>query len=106
MSTKLAALNLTIEALGLPADTGSLEDRVKLQKAVYLAQAAGLSLGYRYSWYVRGPYSTDLTKDYFALPTSLSSEDEGLKLSPAAMNAIARVKPLMQVPPETKGLKP
>jgi len=106
MSTRLAALNLTLGALGLSADTGALEERVKLQKAVYLAQTAGLPLGYRYSWYIRGPYSPDLTRDYFALPSASPGEEEGLKLSLAAKQAIDRVKPLLEVPPQAKGLKP
>jgi uncharacterized protein YwgA len=106
MSTKLAALNLSLGALGLSADTGSLEDRVKLQKAVYLAQAAGLPLGYRYSWYIRGPYSPDLTRDYFALAPSSARKEEELKLSPTAQQAIDRVKPLMEVPAQAQGLKP
>jgi uncharacterized protein YwgA len=43
---------------------GSLEtinDRILLQKKIFLAQDIGLPLGYGYSWYIHGPYSTDLT---------------------------------------------
>lgn len=39
----------------------TLSDRILLQKKIYLAQDIGLPLGYGYSWYVHGPYSTDLT---------------------------------------------
>lgn len=39
----------------------SINDRILLQKKVYLAQDIGLPLGYGYSWYIHGPYSTDLT---------------------------------------------
>ena len=39
----------------------TLNDRILLQKKVYLAQDIGLPLGYGYSWYIHGPYSTDLT---------------------------------------------
>lgn len=39
----------------------TINDRILLQKKVYLAQDIGLPLGYGYSWYIHGPYSTDLT---------------------------------------------
>lgn len=39
------------------------EDRLKLQKTIYLLQANGLRLGYGFSWYKYGPYSQDLVYD-------------------------------------------
>ena len=39
----------------------TISDRILLQKKIYLAQKIGLPLGYGYSWYIHGPYSTDLT---------------------------------------------
>jgi uncharacterized protein YwgA len=35
----------------------SFDQRLILQKTVYLLQAFGLFLGYGFSWYIRGPYS-------------------------------------------------
>lgn len=46
-------------------------NRLKYQKLIYLLQNYGLSLGYGYSWYVRGPYSPILTRDLF----SISNDD-------------------------------
>jgi len=37
-------------------------DRLRLQKLGYLAQALGSSGGFTFSWYLRGPYSSSLTK--------------------------------------------
>ena len=45
----------------------SFNDRLIFQKTVYLLQAFGLYLGYYFSWYIHGPYSTTLTRDGFAL---------------------------------------
>lgn len=45
----------------------SLEDRIKLQKLVYLMQAVGLRLKYNYNLYLHGPYSPELTRDAFEL---------------------------------------
>jgi len=42
-------------------------DRLILQKLVYLLQAFGIYLGYRFSWYLRGPYSPRLAADGFEL---------------------------------------
>lgn len=39
----------------------TIDDRILLQKKIFLAQDIGLPLGYGYSWYIHGPYSTDLT---------------------------------------------
>lgn len=64
---RLIGLKLALDELGVPARVDSFQDRLALQKATYLAQAAGLQLGYRYSWYLKGPYSPDLTRDYFRL---------------------------------------
>lgn len=52
---------------------GSTEERLKLQKTVYLLQAYGLRLGYGFSWYRYGPYSQDLVYDAY---TVLASESE------------------------------
>jgi len=48
------------------------QDRLKLQKTIYLLQAFGLQLGYGFSWYKYGPYSQDLVQDAY---TVLRSEE-------------------------------
>jgi hypothetical protein len=57
--------------LGLTRNT--LEDRLKLQKTVYLLQAFGLHLGYGFSWYRYGPYSQELVYDAYR---SLHAENQ------------------------------
>ena len=41
------------------------EQRLKLQKTIYLLQIYGLKLGYGFSWYKYGPYSQDLVQDAY-----------------------------------------
>lgn len=48
---------------GLKRDT--TEERLKLQKTIYLLQSYGLNLGYGFSWYKYGPYSQDLVQDAY-----------------------------------------
>ena len=43
------------------------DDRLRLQKFIYLLQAHGIYLGYDYSWYLRGPYCTALATAGFML---------------------------------------
>ena len=67
MDTRLINLQSVVNELGVSSSIDTLDERVTFQKTVYLAQAAGIPLRYRYSWYIRGPYSRDLTRDYYAL---------------------------------------
>ena len=46
---------------------GTTEERLKLQKTIYLLQAYGLRLGYGFSWYRYGPYSQDLVYDAYTV---------------------------------------
>ncbi len=46
---------------------GSFADRLIFQKTIYLLQSFGIYLGYHFSWYIHGPYSTTLAKDGFDL---------------------------------------
>jgi hypothetical protein len=77
MDTKQLVLKLALEAAGQSLDVDSLDDRMRLQKAVYLLQAAGTNLGYHYSWYLKGPYSTALTQDYFAIAEATQAGNDG-----------------------------
>lgn len=55
----------------------TIEDRILLQKKVYIAQELGLPLGYGYSWYIHGPYSPDLTTAiYQIVPEGFESISE------------------------------
>jgi len=54
----------------------TISDRLKLQKTIYLLEAAGMQLGYGFSWYKFGPYSQDLVRDAY---TVLQSEKEKYK---------------------------
>lgn len=43
------------------------DDRLRLQKFIYLLQSFDVFLGYHYSWYIRGPYCSTLSTCGFAL---------------------------------------
>lgn len=77
-------LSMVAGRFDLKRDT--TEDRLKLQKAIYLLQAHGLQLGYGFSWYRYGPYSQDLVSDaYSVLGSERANYEEKkrpLKFSP------------------------
>jgi uncharacterized protein YwgA len=91
MDQRAVALKLVLDHLGTN-DISTVDDRMEVQKAIYLAQAAGVPLGYSYGWYVRGPYSPALTRDYFDL-----SEDAPVNatLKQSAAQRLGRVRNLM-----------
>ena len=72
MDPAFASLQLFLEELDIPPKISTLDDRKRVQKAVYLGQLTGVDLGYRFSWYLMGPYSPALTQDYYALQTELT----------------------------------
>ncbi|WOV93205.1 MAG: hypothetical protein R1F52_00765 [Candidatus Nitrosoabyssus spongiisocia] len=45
----------------------TLDDRIKLQKFIYLLQTFDIYLGYDFSWYIHGPYCSTLSTCGFAL---------------------------------------
>jgi hypothetical protein len=72
MERRQIGLKLAMDQLGLEVKVETFEDRLILQKAVYLAQADRVSLGYYYRWYLRGPYCPALAEDGFAVSAELA----------------------------------
>jgi len=71
MDRRQIAMKLVVEALGIEFNISTFNDRLILHKAIYLAQAGGVDLGYHYRWYLRGPYSPTLTRDAYAVDLEL-----------------------------------
>lgn len=45
----------------------TFDGRLRLQKLIYMVEAFGVYLGYDFSWYLRGPYCTNLARTGFEL---------------------------------------
>ena len=91
-------LKLSIGCLGLPFRIDSFEDRLILQKVVYLIQTIGVNLGYYFQWYLHGPYSPSLTQDAYAISAELASginESKNWKLGSESENRLQRLKDLV-----------
>lgn len=98
MDSNLVAMKLMLDVLQVESTIDDVQKRKLIQKAVYLGQRAGVDLGYRFSWYLMGPYSSVLTKDYYALDDSDREELRGRTLVESAQRKLQGVVPLMQVP--------
>ena len=95
MDMQQTKLGLALQEAGLPLSVETFDDRLILQKAVYLLQQAQVHLGYRFRWYIRGPYSSSLTEDAFCmadLPDKGTSELTKWKLDDDSKVRIARLR--------------
>ena len=73
-------LALVLQKLGLmPLELDTFAKRFDLQKRVYLAQVCGGDLGYRYGWYLHGPYCRALTADAFLLRDEITDGEHDHK---------------------------
>jgi hypothetical protein len=102
MDGRLITLKLFLDALGVKEDVASLDDRKTIQKAVFLGQLSGVDLGYRYGWYLRGPYSPALTRDYFALAQAIEQGERDYEqrvLHPKHQDRLGPAKQVMSMAP-------
>lgn len=101
MDTKQIALKLLLEGLDESEEIASVNDRLRIQKAIYMCQELGINLGYHYSWYVKGPYSTNLTQDYYQMNEALTSGDvshASRVLNPSILKILPKVKDVLAMP--------
>lgn len=100
MDRRQIATKLLLDSLNQELDLSDFNSRLILQKTIYLVQAAGVKLGYHYSWYLRGPYSRGLTSDLFEMKDEIREFDESSNwhLDKGSIDVIAKVKDLF-VPP-------
>lgn len=103
MTPRETSLALLLDALGVEATITKFSDRKDFQKMVYLAKCAGVDLGYRYGWYVYGPYAPDLARDYFSLDKTPAEEiaavRESYKLDRRLEARVNRAKQVIDSPP-------
>lgn len=98
MDRQQIGLRLAIDGLGLEFKIDTFEDRLILQKAVYLAQDAGVHLGYYYQWYLHGPYSPSLTRDEYAVAEALArdmDDSESWKLDAPSQKRLQELRSLI-----------
>lgn len=101
MEQRCVALKLLLDAVSIPSQIRTVADRKRVQKAVYLIQLTGVDLGYQYGWYLMGPYSPALTRDYYNLAAALDEGDDetvGVELRGPVRERVDGIKSLLKVP--------
>ncbi len=94
MTNRQIALRLVTKYLDVPIHQTLFDDRLVLQKAIYLVQQAGVDMDYRYSWYLRGPYCSDLTRDAYEM-RSEESDIQEWSIGPIYQGMLSRIKGLI-----------
>jgi len=89
----LAALNYSC----LSSD--DFQDKLVIQKIVYLLQMKGIKFNYSFNLYVRGPYSPDLTKDIYAHSDELKHLDSKEALSKDDLRMIQDFSKVVELSP-------
>lgn len=93
MDRRQIGVMLALDDLGVSLDLSCFNDRLIFQKTIYLAQAAGINLGYYYHWYLHGPYCSPLTSDGYDIKTEIASEEwKEWKLSEASKAKLTKIK--------------
>jgi uncharacterized protein YwgA len=73
----------------------SLRERIVVQKTIYFLQQFGVYLGYRFTWYVYGPYCPALTKDAFAI-WAVPREEPGYRITEGELGtALTKTRELL-----------
>lgn len=105
MDRQQILLAKTLEAAELPLSVKTFDERLILQKSVYLLQSYGIQFGYRFRWYLRGPYSPDMTGDAFGILNEgeyATKELEGWVLDATSAERARALRPLMVRDGESK----
>ena len=71
-----------------------------VQKAVYLAQAAGAPMGYKFAWYARGPHSCALAGSIYDMQMAVEDMEERpeRELIEPVKESVEGVRPCLNVP--------
>lgn len=92
MKSSLAKVLASYRELGMKIDLSDFDFRLQAQKVAYLLGKVGLAAPYRFSLYVRGTYSPELTRDLFENEQGSKERPKRDVLSKRDLEAIARLR--------------
>ncbi|MCX6804145.1 MAG: hypothetical protein NTY48_06300 [Candidatus Diapherotrites archaeon] len=70
-----------IRAVGIKPNLDNFDNKLVIQKTIFLLQKKGIDCGVPYNFYVRGPYSPELTKGMYEEQEKLKSLKTSKELS-------------------------
>lgn len=105
IARQLVILAGALKDIGAPS-LDEIAGRMDTQKRVYLLQVAGISLGYRFTWDLFGPFSKGLANDMALLSGSQEVTENlisDLHLKQEAAQIFAKVRQLIDTPQDYQG---
>lgn len=97
---RFAKVKACLKTMGYSSlSSDNFEDKLLIQKIVYLLSLKGIELGYPYSLYFRGPYSPALTRDIYDHGQELRNLRSEHILSAPEMRIIEEFMDLMELRP-------
>jgi uncharacterized protein YwgA len=102
-------LKLVLDRIGFEdIKIDSFEKRKILQKKIYLLQLTGVDLGYRYNWYLEGPYCPALAEATFTLREELKYDKEfnNYKLNSTTEGKFGTLGNIVDLPSDPKTSEP
>lgn len=84
------------EVFGRSMDYNSFDDRLNIQKTIYILQKMGLDFNeYGYSWYKHGPYSQSVQDDAYQT-LHINSNDYTFEFTEVAKNSLSLLKSFIE----------
>jgi hypothetical protein len=77
-----------LKALGISTDIEEFDKRLIIQKTVCLLQLKGVKMDYSFSIYIHGPYSPELTNDYYQERKKFRTEETDVELTRSELEII------------------
>jgi|WetSurMetagenome_2_1015567.scaffolds.fasta_scaffold12243_4 uncharacterized protein YwgA len=81
-----------IKFLGLSPNVHEYRGRFFTQKTAFLAKALGMEITYDFTVYVAGPYSRELTCDYYAQRAKLETLQTDYELTQSDVQVLEKIK--------------
>lgn len=75
--------------------------RFTIQKLAYLCKSMGIPLNYKFTLYLKGPYSTSLTQDYFQNPQSIENLETDYVFNENDLNILDKINEYVLTHPIT-----
>jgi uncharacterized protein YwgA len=76
----------------------SFEARKRIQKLGYILQKSGILPSYGYTWYLQGPYASELTSDLYEIVahyTDFVTRNQGRAFTQAAIEKLERLRRIL-----------
>jgi uncharacterized protein YwgA len=77
---------------GEDIDMDTFDHRLKLQKSIYILKSEGINFNYSFTWYIYGPYSSDLTHDGYSFVKNRDAISGLYSPQPKEQTLLTRIK--------------